>query len=121
MTATIATDGPMFIRLISETDTGATCIHDIGGRDRAVVAKRFKHERTLALRRGETVIEADGSRVWRAREIVYNRSNGTMREVWNEAGDRIKCHLYEVTQDADGHESRSRLRVVWVGWDAAYK
>jgi len=108
-------------KVVSETDTGAQIITFVVGRDPAQVAKKREHERSLALRRGETVIEADGSRVWRAREIVYNRSNGTMREIWNEAGDRIKCHLYEVTQDADGHESRSRLRVVWVGIDAAYK
>ena len=111
----------MFMRLISESDTGAMYIQDIVGRDPVAVAKMIKHERALALRRGRTVIEADGTRVFRTREIVYDRSNGSMREIWNEDGERIKCQLYETTQDTDGQCTVRRVRTVWVGYDAAYE
>ena len=101
--------------LVTESETTRT-IHVIVSRDPATVARVRGERRALALRRGDAIVEEDGTRIYRTRSIVYGPDH---REVFHADGDRVKCQWTETTVRPDGSHSDRALRTVWVGFDAA--
>jgi len=103
--------------LVTESETTRT-IHVIVSKDPATIAKARSEERAKALRRGDAIVEEDGTRIYRTRSIVYGPDH---REVFHADGDRVKCQWTETTVRPDGQHSARELRAVWVSWDAAHR
>lgn len=101
--------------LVVETDTEVEIIVAVD-RNPATVARMAAEERLKALRAGHTVVNSDGSRVWRVREPILGAD---FRPVVHEDGERVQCQWTEITMSSDGERTARSLRRCWVGYDAA--
>jgi hypothetical protein len=103
---------------VRSVDTESTLVV-IGGTEEAT--KHFAKERASALRRGDAVIEADGRRIWREREVVFSPEGSTESDhyEWHEDGRRIRCVWYEYTA-VGGQTTKRQLRSVWVDFEQAF-
>ena len=99
---------------MTETDEVATT-NIILGLDEGKVGQALDETRNKALRKGHTVVNSDGSRVWRTRSIIYGADH---REIFHPDGERVRCQWAEITM-TEGGETVRNLRCVWVNWDAA--
>lgn len=74
-----------------------------------------KKARAMALSRGETVVNDDGSRVWReTRALFAPEKTGSERYDWHEGGDRVRAERVEITWKPCGARAERRLRKTWV-------
>lgn len=93
-----------------------TTVYVISARTPERAAQVRSGERAKALRAGQTVVNADGSRVWRVREPILGPD---FRPIVHADGERVQCQWTEITMAADGERTVRSLRRVWVGYDAA--
>jgi len=97
-----------------KVDNGTAIVQNmvIGGTE-AEVAKVFAAEEAAALRKGHTVIHADGRRVWRDRMPEMTGGEFT----WHADGNRVRAKLMEYTLYPDGRKESRVIRRSWVHYD----
>jgi hypothetical protein len=87
----------------------------LGGRTAESHAKAVAKERTLALSQGHTVIEADGTRVWRDTQAIHDpAATGSAAYQWHDDNERVRCERIEFTLTPDApRPTRRTLRRCW--------
>lgn len=75
--------------------------------------------RSNALSSGYTILEQDGTRVWRNRRIDFdaNASTESARYTWHEDGKRVRCAWYECRKLLSGEILERRIRSVWIDFE----
>lgn len=75
----------------------------------------FEKIRRDALKAGNTILEANGSKLWRTTEPIIHpeRGGGSALYDWHNDGDRVRSERVEYTLPEDGERQRRVLRRVW--------